>query len=123
MKKITTKEEEIMNFFWEKGELFVKQVLELYKDPKPHYNTVSTMVRALEEKGFLGYHPFGNTYQYYPLISKEEYNKGNLRKMVKKYFGNSYRRVVSSLIEEEDLSVEDLKEIIKDIEKNRKPKK
>jgi len=120
MKKITVKEEEIMNFFWKKGELFVKQILEFYSEPKPHYNTVSTMVRTLEEKGFLGYKIFGNTYQYYPLISKEEYNKGNLRNMVKKYFGNSYKRVVSTLIEEEKLSTEELKEIIREIEKKRK---
>lgn len=123
MKKITTKEEEIMNFFWEKGELFVKQILGFYPEQKPHYNTISTMVRTLEEKGFLGYHSFGNTYQYYPLISKEEYNKKNLRNMVKKYFGNSYKRVVSALIEEEDLSLEELKELIREIEKNRKTQK
>jgi BlaI family transcriptional regulator, penicillinase repressor len=123
MNKITVKEEEIMNFFWEKGELFVKQILEFYTEPKPHYNTISTMVRTLEEKGFLGYHSFGNTYQYYPLISKEEYNKKNLRNMVKKYFGNSYKRVVSALIEEEDLSLEELKELIREIEKNRKIRK
>jgi len=123
MEKITTKEEEIMNFFWSKGDLFVKQILEFYTAPKPHYNTISTMVRTLEEKGFLGYHIFGNTYQYYPLISKEEYNRRNLRSMVKKYFGNSYKRVVSALIEEKDLSLEELKELILEIEKNRKIKK
>jgi BlaI family penicillinase repressor len=123
MEKITTKEEEIMNFFWEKGDLFVKQILEFYSEPKPHYNTISTMVRTLEEKEFLGYHIFGNTYQYYPLISKEEYNQKNLRNMVKKYFGNSYKRVVSKLIEEEDLSLEDLKELIREIEKKRKIQK
>lgn len=123
MKKITTKEEEIMNIFWEKGELFVKQILELYPKPKPHYNTISTMVRTLEEKGFIGYKIFGNTYQYFPLISMEEYNRKNLRTMVTKYFGNSYKRVVSALIEEEDISLEELKEIIKEIEKNRKIKK
>ena len=123
MKKITTKEEEIMNIFWEKGELFVKQILELYPEPKPHYNTISTMVRTLEEKGFIGYKIFGNTYQYFPLISMEEYNRKNLRTMVTKYFGNSYKRVVSALIKEEDISLEELKEIIKEIEKNRKIKK
>jgi BlaI family penicillinase repressor len=120
MKKITVKEEEIMNFFWKENELFVKQILEFYPEPKPHYNTVSTMVRALEEKGFLGYRPFGNTYQYYPLVSKEEYNRKNLSNMVKKYFGNSYKRVVSTLIEEENLSLGELKELIREIEKNRK---
>jgi BlaI family transcriptional regulator, penicillinase repressor len=123
MKKITTKEEEIMNIFWEKGELFVKQIVELYPEPKPHYNTISTMVRTLEEKGLIGYKIFGNTYQYFPLISKEEYNRKNLRTMVTKYFGNSYKRVVSALVEEEDLSVEDLKELIKEIESKRKTKK
>ncbi|MCX6246290.1 MAG: BlaI/MecI/CopY family transcriptional regulator [Bacteroidetes bacterium] len=123
MKKITVKEEEIMNFFWKENELFVKQILEFYPEPKPHYNTVSTMVRALEEKGFLGYRPFGNTYQYYPLVSKEEYNRKNLRNMVKKYFGNSYKRVISALIEEENLSLEELKELIREIEKKRKNSK
>jgi predicted transcriptional regulator len=123
MKKITVKEEEIMNIFWKKGELFVKQILELYPDPKPHYNTISTMVRTLEEKGFIGYRIFGNTYQYFPLISKEEYNRKNLRNMIKQYFGNSYKRVVSTLIEEEDLSLEELKELIREIEKKRKIKK
>jgi BlaI family transcriptional regulator, penicillinase repressor len=119
MKKITTKEEEIMNFFWDKGELFVKQLLEFYPEPRPHYNTVSTMVRTLEEKGFVGYHSFGNTYQYYPLITKEEYHSRNLRAMIKKHFGNSFKRVVSTLIEEEDLSLEELKELIREIEKKR----
>jgi BlaI family transcriptional regulator, penicillinase repressor len=120
MKRITAKEEEVMNFFWEKGELFVKQILEFYPEPKPHYNTISTMVRTLEEKGFLGYHIFGNTYQYYPLISKEENNRTNLSSTIKKYFGNSYKRVISTLIEEEDLSIEELKELILEIENKRK---
>ena len=123
MKKITPKEEEIMNFFWQKGELFVKEILTFFPEPKPHYNTVSTMVRTLEEKGFLGYHAFGNTYRYYPLISKEEYNNRNLRSMVKKYFGNSYKRVVSTLVEEEDLSLQELKDLVREIEKKRKIQK
>jgi predicted transcriptional regulator len=123
MKKITAKEEEIMNIFWEKGELFVKEILELYPEPKPHYNTISTMVRTLEEKGFIGYKIFGNTYQYYPLLSKEEYNRKNLRNMVTKHFGNSYKRVVSTLVEEEDISLEELRELIGEIEKKRKTKK
>ena len=123
MKKITPKEEEILNIFWKKGELFVKQILELYPEPKPHYNTISTMVRTLEEKGYIGYRIFGNTYQYYSLISKEDYNRKNLRNMVKNYFGNSYKRVVSALVEEEDISLEELKELIQEIEKKRKTKK
>jgi predicted transcriptional regulator len=120
MERITTKEEEIMNHFWEQGELFVKQILDFYPEPKPHYNTISTMVRTLEVKGFLGYHAYGNTYQYFPIISRDEYNRKNLRNMVKMHFGNSYKRVVSELIEEEDLSLEELKDLILEIEKNRK---
>jgi BlaI family transcriptional regulator, penicillinase repressor len=123
MKKITAGEEEIMNFFWKKGELFVKEIVEFYPDPKPHYNTVSTMVRALQEKGFLEYHDFGSTYRYYPVISKEDYSKGNLRTMIKKHFGNSYKRVISTLIEDEDLTLEELKELIHEIEKKRKNQK
>jgi predicted transcriptional regulator len=123
MKRITAKEEVIMNYFWERGDLFVKQILEFYPEPKLHYNTISTMVRALEEKGFLGYRSFGNTYQYYPVISKEEHNRKNLRNMVRTYFGNSYKRAVSALIEEEDLSLDELKDLIREIEQNRKTSK
>ena len=122
MKRLTAKEEEIMNFFWDKGELVVKQVLSLYPEPKPHYNTVSTIVRGLEEKGFLGYKDYGTTYLYYPVISRTGYNRKNLRNLVSKYFDNSFRQVVSSFVEEEDLTVEDLKQIIREIEKKKKGK-
>jgi len=112
-----------MSFFWERGDLFVKQILDFYPDPKPHYNTISTMVRTLEEKGLLGYHAYGNTYQYYPLVSKDDYNNKNLRNMVRKYFGNSFKRVVSTLIEEEDLTLDELRELISEIELKRKTMK
>ncbi len=112
-----------MNFFWDKGALFVKQIVEFYPEPRPHYNTISTMVRALEEKGFVTYMPFGNTYQYYPVISKEAYNAKNLQGIVRQYFGNSFRRVVSTLIEEEDLSLDDLRELIREIELKRQIQK
>ena len=117
MKKLTAKEEEIMRFFWEKGPLFVKQLLEFCEDPKPHYNTLSTIVRGLEEKGFIAYTVYGNTYQYYAAISEDEYRRGTLKGVVKKYFNNSYTQVVSTLIEEETISVEELKELISRIEK------
>lgn len=123
MKKMTAKEEEIMNLFWNKGEMYVKQILELFPEPKPHYNTVSTMVRMLEEKGYLGYRAFGNTYQYYPLITKEECSNKNLRGMIRNHFGNSFKRVVSTFVEEEDLSLEELKELIREIESQRKSRK
>ena len=122
MKRITAKEEEILNYFWDHGALFVKQIVEFYPEPRPHYNTVSTMVRALEEKGYLEYTAFGNTYQYHPVISREEYGRKNLLGAIKKHFDNSFKRVVSTLVEEEELSIDELRELILEIESKRKNK-
>lgn len=118
--KLTVKEEEIMSRFWEKGALFVRELLDFYTDNKPHFNTLSTIVRGLEEKGFLNHHSFGNTYQYYPVISRDDYKKGALDNVVKKYFKSSYLGVVSSLIEEEEVSLEDLKKLIRKVEESSK---
>lgn len=116
MKGLTTKEEEIMGFYWEKGPLFVKEMLAFYDEPKPHFNTLSTIVRGLEEKGFLAHHTFGNTYQYYAIVSEEDFRKGTLKNVINKYFNNSYVNAVSSLVQEEDISLDDLKQLIKDVE-------
>lgn len=121
MKRLTAKEEEIMGFFWEKGPLFVKQLLEYYEEPKPHFNTLSTIVRGLEDKGFLAHNTFGNTYQYYPAVSEEAYSSGALKNVIAKYFNNSYLGVVSSLIKEEEISVDELRQLIDEVEQaNRK---
>lgn len=120
MQKLTGKEEEIMNLFWEKGELFVRELLESYDPPKPHFNTLSTIVRGLEEKGFLDHKSYGNTYQYFAIISMEEYKNSALKSVVNKYFQNSYLGVVSSLIEEEKISLEELKKLILKVEKSSK---
>ena len=101
MKGLTAKEEEIMGFFWEKGPLF---------------NTLSTIVRGLEEKGFLAHYTFGNTYQYYPVVSEEDFRKGTLRNVISKYFNNSYLNAVSSLVKEEDISLDELKQLIEEVE-------
>lgn len=116
MKKLTQKEEEIMNLFWERGPMFVKELKDLYTDQNLHYNTLSTMVRTMEEKGFIDHEQFGNTYRYFAVVSKEEYRKSTLGKVVKKYFNDSYKSVVSLLVEEEDISLEDLKKLIEEIE-------
>lgn len=116
MKGLTAKEEEIMGFFWEKGPLFVKQMLDFYEEPKPHFNTLSTIVRGLEEKGFLNHNTFGNTYQYYAVVTEDNYRKGTLKNVIKKYFNNSYLGAVSSLIKEEDISLDELKQLINEVE-------
>lgn len=115
MKRLTSKEEEILSYFWAKGPLFVRELLDLQEEPKPHYNTLSTIVRTLEEKGYIGYKVFGNTHQYYALISEDEYRKKTLKQVVDKYFDNSYTRVVSTSIEEEALTLDELQELIQQI--------
>ena len=116
MQKLTAKEEELMCFFWGKGPLFVKDMLDFYSEPKPHFNTLSTIVRGLEEKGFLSHKTYGNTYQYYAVISKEQYSQGTLKNVVSKYFGNSYLHAVSALVKSENISIEELKKLISEVE-------
>ena len=116
MKGLTTKEEELMGFFWEKGPLFVKEMLAFYDEPKPHFNTLSTIVRGLEEKGYLNHKTYGNTYQYYAIVSEEDFRKGTLKNVISKYFNNSYLSAVSSLVKEEDISLDDLKKLIEEVE-------
>jgi len=116
MKTLTGKEEEIMGFFWEKGPLFVKQMLDFYDEPRPHFNTLSTIVRGLEEKGYVGHQAFGNTYQYFAIVSRDDFKKKTLRGVISKYFNNSYLGVVSSLVKEEEISLEELKELIREVE-------
>mgnify|MGYP001777119988 CR=1 FL=1 len=118
MKGLTAKEEEVMGYFWEKGPLFVKQLLEFYEAPRPHFNTLSTIVRGLEEKGYLAHTAYGNTYQYYAIVSADDFKRRTLKGIISKYFNNSYLSVVSSLVKEEKISVEELKRLIEEVEKS-----
>ncbi len=116
IKDLTFKEEEVMEYFWEHGSLFVKQLIEKYPEPKPHFNTLSTYVRSLEEKGYLSHHVYGTTYRYYALINKEKYNKDNLNSVIHKYFDNSYLSAVSSLINDKKISVDELRKLLDEVE-------
>lgn len=116
MKGLTAKEEEIMGFFWEKGPLFVKELLAFYSDPKPHFNTLSTIVRGLEEKGYLSHEAFGNTYRYFAVVSNDEFRSRTLKGVISKYFNNSYLSAVSSLVKKEEISVDELKQLIQEVE-------
>ena len=116
MDKLTNKEEEIMRVLWNLKRAFVKEVVEELPDPKPHYNTVSTTVRNLEEKGYISHKAFGKTHQYFPLVSKEDYRKSFMQKTIHQYFESSYKNVVSFFAREEKISVEELKEIIEHLE-------
>lgn len=116
MKKLTKKETEIMDLFWSHGAMFVRELRELYSEPRPHVNTLSTIVRTLESNGYLSHRPYGATYQYYPVISREEYNKTTLNGVISSCFGNSYLRAVSALVKEEKISLDELKQLIEQIE-------
>jgi len=111
MKKLTRKEEEVMKIMWKIKEGFVKDIVDFFPKPKPHYNTISSIVRLLEEKGFVDHNAYGNTHQYFPIISKQEYRKAFIRDVVKDYFDNSYKQTVSLFIEDQNLSKEDLDEL------------
>jgi predicted transcriptional regulator len=120
MKRLTAKEKEIMDLLWQHGPMFVKELLEYYDEPKPHFNTVSTTVRILEKKGFLGHKQFGTSFQYFPTISEREYGRSSLGGIIRDYFEDSYLSAVSSFVKEEKISVDELKDLIAQIE-NSKP--
>ena len=108
-----------MHILWKLEKAFVKDVLAEIKEDKPHYNTLSTIIRNLEEKGYVSYNAYGKTHQYYPTVSKEAYRKGFMNVAINNYFNNSYKNMVSFFAKEEKISVEELKEIIALIEKNK----
>jgi len=116
MRQLTKAEEQVMQVLWDLEKGFVKDILERLPSPKPAYNTVSTIVRILEKKGFVGYTPFGKTHEYFPLISKKEYRKSYFTNFLQNYFSNSYHSLASFFTREQDLSLTELEEMKKMIE-------
>jgi BlaI family transcriptional regulator, penicillinase repressor len=110
-KELTRAEEQIMHILWEKGTGLVHDILKEFPDPKPAYNTVSTIIRILEQKGFIGHKAYGRTYEYFPLITKNEYTKTYFGSFVANYFGNSYKSLASFFTAEEKLSIQELEAI------------
>ena len=120
MQHLTNKEEAVMKLLWKLQKAFVKDLLDAFPGKrKPHYNTLSTMVRNLEEKGYVGHEAFGNTYRYYPLVSMEEYRREFIGKSIAEYFDHSYKSLVSHFAREEKISADELREIIELIEKRK----
>ncbi len=116
MKDLTKAEEQVMQILWviEKG--FVKDIISRFEEPKPAYNTVSTIVRILETKGFIGHKEYGKSHRYYPLVKKKEYSRERMNEMVKNYFGNSASQVVSFFTKNKKMDVREVDEIIKMLE-------
>jgi BlaI family penicillinase repressor len=120
MQKLTNKEEEIMHILWKLKKAFVKEVMAEITEDQPHYNTLSTIIRNLEEKGYVSYTAFGNTHQYYPLVTIEEYRKRFMNTAIDNYFNSSYKNMVSFFAKEEKITAEELREILAMIETPKK---
>ena len=111
IRELTKAEEQVMQVLWTLDNAFVNEVLEHFPEPKPAYNTVSTIVRILEKKGFVGHRAFGKAHQYYPLIRKKEYTRNFFKGFMSSYFGNSYKALASFLANDKDISVKELEEM------------
>jgi BlaI family penicillinase repressor len=117
IKELTKAEEQVMQILWQLKEAMVKDIIEEMPDPKPAYNTVSTVERVLEGKGFIDHKAYGNSHVYFPAVSEADYKKFTFDKMMKNYFSNSYQSLVSFLVKEKNLSIEELEELTQLAEK------
>ena len=111
MKELTKAEEQIMQILWDIKSGFVKDILERFREPKPAYTTVSTIVRILEEKGFVGHKAYGKAHEYYPLVEKPTYTRVMMKGIMLKYFGNSLRQMVSFFSHEKGMTISELEEL------------
>ncbi|MEL6672859.1 MAG: BlaI/MecI/CopY family transcriptional regulator [Bacteroidota bacterium] len=118
MQKLAKREEQIMQALWKLQAAFIKEIIAELPAPQPHYNTVATIIKILEDKGFVARKSLGNAHQYYPLVSKKKYQTQELGTIVKQYFNNSHKNLVAFFAEENQINEEELKEIIDLIKKN-----
>lgn len=121
MKRLTKREEEVMQVIWELDRAFVNDIIPKLSVPDLPYTTISSIVRILEKKGYVDYKAYGKTHEYFPIVSREEYRKSQMKSFVKSHFDSSYKSVVSFFAENQDISSEELKEIL-DIIENRRTK-
>lgn len=120
MKTLTKAEEQVMQAVWKIKEGFIREVLEAMPVPKPHQNTVATILKILIEKEFIGIRVFGRQHQYYPLVTREAYSKSSIKSLVKGYFGGSFSEAVSFMVKENSLSIEDLETLLSQLKKAKK---
>jgi BlaI family penicillinase repressor len=123
MKTLTKAEEQIMQVLWKLGKAFLRDMVDEMSNPKPHQNTVATLLKILIDKEFVGVTVLGRNHEYYPLISKEEYSKKTMKQIVKGYFEGSFSNVVSFMVREKNISIEELEKLLQQIKKQQNQKK
>jgi predicted transcriptional regulator len=118
MKELTKAEEQIMQLLWQQEKAFVKDLVEQIPEPKPAYNTVSTIIRILEKKGFVGYKAYGKTHEYFPLVSRKDYTRSFMKNFMRNYFSGSFQEMVSFFAKEDNMSLSDLDELLEDVKRD-----
>lgn len=118
IKELTKAEEQVMQQLWKLEKAFVNDILDKLPEPKPAYNTVSTIIRILEKKGFVDHEAFGKTHRYFPLISKQEYTRVYMKNFLSNYFGNSFRDMVSFFAKEDNMSLAELEDLMTEVGKD-----
>ena len=119
MKPLTKAEEQVMQALWKAEKAYLREIVEAMPNPKPHQNTVSTILKILAEKEFAGIRVIGRNHQYYPLLSKDAYSKGTIKNLVKGYFEGSFSNAVSFMVKENNISIEDLELLLKQLKKGK----
>lgn len=123
MKSLTKAEEQVMQVLWKLDKAFLRDVVEAMPNPKPHQNTVATLLKILVEKEFVGVNVISRHHQYFPAVSKDEYSKRSMKQLVKGYFEGSFSNVVSFMVKENNLSIEELENLLQQIKKQQNQKK
>lgn len=119
MKTLTKAEEDVMQVLWKLEGAFLRDIVQEFPEPRPHQNTVATILKILVEKEFVGIEVYGRMHKYYPLVEKNLYSKGRVKSLVKKYYEGSFSNIVSSMVKENNLSVEDLEMLLKQLKKDK----
>lgn len=120
MKTLTKAEEQVMQIVWKIREGFIRDIMDALPSPKPHQNTIATILKILIEKEFVGIKVFGRQHQYYPLVSRDAYSKATMKTLVKSYFGGSFSDAVSFMVKENSISLEDLELLLQQLKKGKK---
>lgn len=118
-KELTKAEEQVMQILWDLNSAFVKDIIELMPEPKPAYNTVSTIIRILETKGFVDHKAYGKTHEYFPIISREKYTSFSLNNLLSGYFNGSFQNLVSFFARDNKINAKDLEKLLEEVKKQK----